>query len=929
MEIRVLGPVDVVSERGVIDLPLQQRRLLGVLSTRPQAARPVDELLEALWGEQQPASRAKAVQIYISRLRQALGSTTALRTTADGYALDLDEVSLDSARFEQLLGAARQATATANPALARSLLRRGLSLWRGSAFGEFAYEDWARSESERLEELHLAASEEWLAAELALGHHAELLPEIRRLADEHPWRERFQELAMLALYRSGQQSEALERYGQTWARLRDDLGLEASPELRDLQLRILQQDPQLASPEIPPDADDSLPSAADELVARELELKELEDILDQRRARLVVLTGSGGSGKTRLALEVARRTASSFANGATFVDLSPLRDSAFLGDAIARALRAAIGPDEDPIDRLGEVLRPQERLLVLDNVEQLRPPPVRIVDLLMRAPHLVLLVTSRTALHLTGEHLYPVEPLPLKDAAALFCVRARAADARFDPTSEDLAAIERICQRVDGLPLAIELAATRTRALSSADLLKRLEGRLQVLATAPGDRPPRQQTLRATLDWSVDLLTPEERRGLFSLSVFAGGWTVEGAEVVAGTSVETLASLIDHSLIRHERGPNVSRYSMLETIREFVEEQLAADDSERLRRRHAQFLLELGEAADAETGSVRDASVQRLLPELANFRAAIAWATEADAELALRLAWVGTLFPGLPIGELRGWLQKAIEIGGDEPSLSRARALHAAARFAGTAHETERSRTLWNQALELYQHLDDGAGIARSVAGLGFAAWQAGETNDARTLYSRSLELYRKLGDRDGEWIVTNYLGELEREAGNYELARELLEAAVAIAHSAGDAEAAAQSIHGLGDVALAQGQLGRAENLQRKAISIVVSLPGGARTHPGVLRQLNLCWSLAALASIAAANADVHRAGVLWGGLETLEEQIAATIPRDFRDRYRRPLDELDREALDAATLAGRKLSLDEVVTIALSETADTDYES
>jgi predicted ATPase/DNA-binding SARP family transcriptional activator len=910
VEIRVLGPVDVVAERGVVDLPLQQRRLLGMLSTRPQATLPIDELLEALWGEQQPASRAKVVQIYISRLRHALGSTTAVRTTRDGYALDLDAVSIDAARFEQLLVEARQATASANPALARSLLRRGLSLWRGRAFGEFAYEDWARLEAERLEELRLAASEEWLAAELALGRHAEALSEIRRLADEHPWRERFQELAMLALYRCGQQSEALEAYAQTQKRLRDDLGLEPGPELRELQRRILQQDPQLASPAPSPEADDSLPTAADELVARELELQELEDILVQRRARLLVLTGSGGSGKTRLALEVARRTASSFANGATFVDLSSLRHSALVGDAIARAIRAAIRPDEDPIDRVAEVLRPQERLLVLDNVEQLRPTPVRIVELLMRAPHLVLLVTSRTALHLTGEHVYPVDPLPLEDAAALFCMRARAADTRFEPTAEDLVAIERICERLDGLPLAIELAATRIRALSPSELLERLGPHLQLLDTGPVDRPPRQQALRATLDWSIDLLTPEERRDFSGLSVFAGGWTLVGAEAVAETSVDTLTSLVDHSLVRHERSASTSRYTMLDTIREFAQEQLAADESERLSRRHAQFLVEIGEAADAAPVAGRDAAMQELLPELANFRAAIAWAINSDPELALRLAWVGTLFQ-LPTSELRSLLEQAIAVSGDEPTLSRARATHAAARFAGMAGATEHSRALWNQALALYQLLGETAGVARSLAGLGVAAMQDGDPVNARSLYARSLQLYQSLGDRDGEWIVTNNLGELEREAGDYALASQLLDAAVVIAEDSDDAEAAAMSLHGLGDLALAQGQTARAEELHRKAISIAAELPGGRRS---------LCMSLAALASIAGINGDVQRAGALWGSVETLEGQLDATIPQDFRDRYRRPLDKLKPGALDAATRHGRTLPLEEVVALALA---------
>ena len=832
----------------------------------------------------------------------------ALRTTGDGYALDLEAVSVDALRFEQLLVQGRKAMASGNPALARSLLRRALDLWRGAAYADFAYESWGRLEAERLEELRVVASEEWLAAELALGRHAELLPEVRRLAREHPTRERLQAQAMLALYRCGRQSEALEVYSTTRLRLRDELGLEPGPDLRELERRILQHDPQLAPTEAVERAPHPLPSPLDDLVGRQQELRELEEILVQRRARILVLTGAGGSGKTRLALEAARESAASFANGAVFVDLSPLRDPMLVVGAVAERLGIAIAPDAEPFERLTEALRTREQLLVLDNVEQLRSATPKFVELLVHAPHVVLLFTSRVALRLTGEHVFPVEPLTPADAAVLFRRRAEAADARFHPTPEDARAIDRICRRLDGLPLAIELAATRVRALSPVDLLELLEPLLQ---RGPQDRPARQQTLRATIGWSVELLSPEERRDLSSLSIFAGGCTLEGAEAVARTSVERLSSLVEQSLVRHDRSCGSSRYTMLETIREFAREQLPPAELEPLAHRHANHILELGEAADACRGAAREAALQRLRPEVDNLRAAIAWALESDAALALRLVWVASLFP-LPTNELRVWLERALALSEEDTTLSRARALHAAAYSAGTAQEFERSRELWQRALSLYRQLQNEAGAARALAGLASAASRAGETDTARSLYAQSLELYRAHGDQDGEWIVTNDLGELERSAGNYGRARELLESAVSVATASADLEAVAMSRHGLGDLALAQGQMARASEHYRTAISISAPLAGGRR---------NLCWSLAGLACTAGGRGDVERAGILWGGAETLEEELDLPLPAHVRRRYRRPLEELDRDALEAAIRHGRALPLGDVIALALEQ--------
>jgi tetratricopeptide (TPR) repeat protein len=521
----------------------------------------------------------------------------------------------------------------------------------------------------------------------------------------------------------------------------------------------------------------------------------------------------------------------------------------------------------------------------------------------------VLLVTSRVVLHMTGERVYPVEPLSLDDAVALFHRRAGAADGRFRAIAEDKSAIEGICQRLDGLPLAIELAATRIRALSPAALLERLQPRLQLLATAPGDRPARQRTLQATLAWSVDLLAPDERRDFVRFSIFVGGCTLEAAEAVTETTVERFCTLVDHSLVRHERAGVASRYTMLETVREFASAERSSEEEAWLARRHAEYFVGLGEAIDALSGAEREAAQQRLPPELDNLRAAFAWAVQCDAELALRLAWIAALFL-VPTDELRGWLDKALALPGEAATVHRARALHAAAHFAARAEEPTRSRNLWCQALELYRIFRDEPGVARALAGLGLAASHEGDAEAARSLYADSLSLYRSLGDQDGEWIVANNLGELERAEGNYERATELFESALAAASASGDSEAIAMSLHGLGDLALVQGQTAKALIRYRDSVTTAAPLAG---------RGQLLCWSLAAVASIAGAGGDVERAGLLWGGTETLEKQVGMQLPSDVRHRYRRPLGQLSPEALEAATARGRKLPLDQVIALAL----------
>ena len=649
MEIGVLGPLEVTGPGGPTGLDAaKQRRLLAALVSGAGEPRSTDVLIEALWGESPPRSAPKLLQIYVSRLRKALPSPEKIQTLAAGYRLELDGVTLDSARFESYLEEGRAVHQHGNAALAASLLARGLELWRGPAYADFTYEDFARTEAERLEELRLVAIEEHIEARLALGRHDNVVGEALALSNAHPLRERFQGHAMLALYRCGRQSEALDLYTSVRARLHEELGLEPGPELRVLQRRILQQDRLLLAPERHVGSRMNLPSPPNPLLGRERELADLATLLGRDDVRLLVLTGAGGSGKTRLAIEAARRCAPSFANGATFISLGPLQDPRHVVGEIARVLGVRERPGEDMLGALAAELEWHELLLLIDNAEHLRTAAPIFVDLIRRTARVTVLVTSRAVLHLSGEHVYPVNPLDGAAAYALFLARAREATAyvAFSPENDDV--VRQICARLDGLPLAIELAASHVRALSLSELLSRLDARLPLLTGGPRDLPARQTTLRATLDWTFDLLDDRERSDLICLGVFAGSWTLEAAEAVVGTTIDRISSLIDHNLLRRFETVAGSRYAMLETVREYVLERLdGTEGAEGARRMHAEYYLQLVEGAMDDRVASRAAWLVAIEVELDNLRVAFRWTRDCAPELALRLAasvsgfWIG------------------------------------------------------------------------------------------------------------------------------------------------------------------------------------------------------------------------------------------------------------------------------------------------
>jgi predicted ATPase/class 3 adenylate cyclase len=638
----------------------------------------------------------------------------------------------------------------------------------------------------------------------------------------------------------------------------------------------------------------NLPLQATPFLGRERELAEVLQLLSS--SHLLTLTGPGGIGKTRLALQAAAEVAEEFPDGVWWTPLEEVRDAAH----VLELASAAIGVDEDVIAYIGN----KSLLLLFDGFEHLIDAGPTLGELLAACPDVTVLVTSREALQLRGEQVYPVPPLLEEEAMGFFAARARTWRPDFG-TDETIAAI---CRRLDNLPLALELAAARVKVLSPRQILDRLERRLPLLLDGARDAPARQRTLRATIEWSHGLLSSDEQ-GLFRrLSVFVGGCTIEAAEGVGEAELETLASLVDKSLLRFGE----ERYSMLETIREYAFERLLeSGEADMIRRRHAEHLLRLGEAVAEEPGDKRQASLVRLRPELDNLRAAVAWALVTDAELALRLGWVAVNFQPQP-SEWRRWLDEAVAHGTDGNPLARARGLQAAAYVASSLFdEHEQARSLYEQSLQAYRDLGHDGGVARVLAGLAVIAAQA-DPDRARELFEESLAIYRMLGDQDGEWIVLHNLGELERRQGEYKRAAELLEESVVVARQHGDLESVAMSIQGLGDVALDLGHWEVAQQRYRESLAMTRTLVAGGRTS---------CYCLAGMAAAAAMKLDAPRAGLFWGALQALEDELGIRLPPGERSPYERKLAGLDEEDFAIGVLEGQTRQLDGVLEQAIVE--------
>jgi predicted ATPase/DNA-binding SARP family transcriptional activator len=903
-EFRILGPLEVAvdDERIELGAPKQRAALASLLLENGRVV-PRAALIEAIWGEEAPPAAAASLQVYIHGLRRALGADR-IETLGSGYRVRLDQDELDLARFEQLVTRGARAVAAGSAGTAAEDLHAALRLWRGAPLADLAEQPVARVAIPYLEERRLEAIELRNEAELALGRHDGLLPELELLVAAHPYRERFRAQQMLALYRCGRQKEALDAYREARLTFVEDLGIEPGPTLQALEQAVLRHDESLVAPARPSATVTQLPKAPTPLVGRRLELASVAALLRRDDVRIVTLTGPGGSGKTRLALAVAAELAPELADGAAFVDLAPVADPALVPFAIAQALGVPQS-DEHLDDALARHLEDRSLLLVVDNFEQVAAAAGTLAALAAAAPRLLVLTTSRLPLRLSGEHEYPVPPLPLpsggaafeevvaSDAVRLFLARAQAVDPAFTLTDENLEPVVAICRGLDGLPLAIELAAARIRQLPPAQIALRLDRALELLTHGPRDLPERQQTLRAALDWSYRLLPEPEQALLARLAVFVGSFSLDAVEAVVADEtdlLEGLTTLVDGSLVRRVDAPaGAARFALLETIRAYGLERLrATGEADDYARRHAVHYRDVAEEANASfIGDGYDSAFETLDLERDNLRGALAWAagvgeSEIETRIAVALRWYWVMRGDLH--EARSVFEHAVA-----GTVTAEPAVRAAARAHGGAivfrvGDLETARLWWEEALALYRDLGDVDGISRCIAELGGVAMASGELDEAAARYLESAAIFEEVGNDVRLAVALSNLGGIEGLRGNHEEAGAYTERALALQRATGDRDGEAVSLVNLARTSISLGQHAQARELARESLQLALQLQ---------YREV-IAYALGAAAELALVGAELERSAILCGASSGLFAEIGVEMLREERAAYERVVADL-----------------------------------
>lgn len=821
ISVALLGPVEVRRGGELLTVPSgKPTELLMRLAVAAGTVVPKEQLLEDLWAVDAVSTSANTMQSKVSRLRRALGDPALVEGGPIGYRLAVDPTAVDVLELARHADVVTELMHTGDSVAAQAACAEALGLFRGDTLFGASDADWLRPYRAQAEGLRLRLVEDQLRARLDLGASSDVVEALEELVAEHPLRENLWGLLITALYRAGRQADALAAYRTVRQHLVEELGLEPGRDLQRLEQQVLAQDPALdalaRTPMTPPTAPSmrrlpgNLPTLSSPLVGRSAEGAELAALCDAHR--LVTLVGPAGVGKTRLALEVARQLQP--ADGAWLVRLETARTPASVGDTVAVALHANDAGEPALVERL----QGADVLLVLDNCEHVVEAVAALVHPLLRAGDGVrLLTTSQLPLGVDGENVYPVSPLPFADAVELFGQRAAGHDRGFSAT-ENADTVEEVCRALDGLPLAIELAAARTRSLSLPEISRRLADRFSLLRDSSSRRPERQGSLAAAIGWSYDLLFPDDQRGLWALAVFVGGAPLDGVERVLAAlgvpdeaALDVVDRLVERSLVTIEKTADGDRrYWLLDSVRSFALDRLGqSGDVSVAFGAHAAWVAE-GAAAAAEgaRGPDQPGHVAWVRTERANIDAALEWAGSHDPLLALTLAtqlgWVWMLAGDHAGAErMRAALAAA---GSDAPETLRLAGSLLLGWLQASGGDVELGHAAVTEAIDRFDFAGDELARARADFFLAYVLSQRGDFEGCRTVLDRSRPVFVECGqawDEAANWVL---LGHATLAAGDQDQATKACTDATRLLADVGDPWFLVHTEAMLGAVAQAEG---------------------------------------------------------------------------------------------------------------------------
>ncbi len=886
--------------------------LLAYLANAEQPGYRREELIDLLWPDDPRYAGQVSLRVALHTLRERMEgpeekAEELLVSNRVSIYLNPNAYTTDKAEFEDNL---KRSMRTENEDEQMACLMRAIELYRG-VFMLYYEEAWIGEERQRLADAYLMALRRLIKLLVKRHEYDVAIEYARRAIQADPLREESHRTLMRLYVQTGRPAAAMDQYQELEVILERKLRKPPSK----LTQQLVEQFSRLggtdtASPPVTGALLASVPAAAlpsepesetaRETVAgnvpaqttpffgREDALETIPQMLQTPETRLVTLTGVPGSGKTRLAQAVALRLQSVYPGGVWWVPLAPLSDPALIPDAIGQALSLQSTPETPRFQQVAEALSARPTLLVLDNIEHLLPEGAQTITALLEAvPHLTCLITSRQRLRLTSEYEYLVKSLPVPGeweplnrigetaGAQLFLDRAKSVYPEFRVTPYNAGAIGEICRRLEGLPLALELAAAWVQTLSPAQILDRLVPRFKLLVSRNSDISPRHVSLRAALDWSFDLLEPEVQEFFAALSVFRGGWTLEAAEIVTQepNALEYLTQLRERSLLTTTETDGERRFQLLETLREYAGERLSEPRKTEVANRHAACFLQLAEqAVKPMRGPEVTLWLDRLEREQDNLRAALEWSlSRPDAEAGLRLAMALWRFWFIRGNTEEGlvWLERALQACPSAPVALRSAALGSAGNLAQNRKDLDRARHLHEQALTLRRSEGDKWGIAASLCGLGLVSKTEGDLEGARRLFEEGLALFREVGDERNSSLTLANLASTAIAQGDYAGGSSLYKECLELFRAAGDQQNIAQALSNLGHVSIQHGDEAAAGSLLAESLTLCLQMEHAS----------NLAQCLDGFAFLAVRQERMERAGILLGAAEAMRERAGVRL--------------------------------------------------